>query len=112
MVSSIGFQLSSRKRITGFGYRKRRPTTGRGIVRRVIGSVTRPVLGLLANKIADAISGGRVTRRRRGGSYKLTGMGRRPRRHLGVRRAVRKVGGYKRRPKSTLGVRRRRRVLF
>ena len=113
MVSSVGFQLSSRKRISGFGARRCAPRRcGRGIVRRVLGTVARPALGFIANKIADMISGGRrrrtVTRRRRvttGTSYRLTGMGRRaPRRRLGVRRTV-----ARRAPRRTLGVRRRRR---
>ena len=122
MVSSVGFQLNSRRKITGFGTRKR--TTGRGVIRRVVGSVTRPVLGFLANKIADAISGGgrRVVHRRRtvrhtrvhhAGSYRLTGMGarRKPRARLAVRR-VRRVGsGVRRAPRRHL-VHRRRRVMY
>ena len=112
MVSRIGWNLNSIKPITGFGVRRRRTTRGRGVVRRVIGSVARPALGYIANKIADLISGGR---RRRGGSYRLTGMGaRRPRRRLTTRRPVRRSTGcglYKRRaPRRTLGIRRRRRV--
>jgi len=121
MVSNIGWNLNSRRKITGFGTRKR--TTGRGVIRRVVGSVTRPVLGFLANKIADAISGGgrrRVVHRRRithrvhhAGSYRLTGMGarRKPRARLGVRR-VRRVGsGVRRAPRRHL-VHRRRRVMY
>jgi len=115
MVSSVGCQLHSRSRISGFGVRRR---AGRGIVRRVLSTVARPALGFIANKIADMISGGRkrrrpvaVRRRRvtRGTSYRLTGSGRRaPRRRLGVRRAPRRVGcGVRRAPRRRLGVRRR-----
>ena len=115
MVSRVGWNLNSRSLITGFGVRRttRRTTRGRGIVRRAIGAVSRPMLGFIANKVADLISGGRrrVYRKKRGGSYRLTGMGRRPRATLTRRRPVRRsVGcGYKRRaPRRTLGVRRRR----
>ena len=112
MVSRVGWNLNSRRLISGFGVRRRRTTTrGRGIVRRAIGAISRPALGFIANKIADMISGGRVVRRRRGGSYRLTGMGRRrPRSTLTRRRPVRSTTGcgYKRRaPRRTLGTRRR-----
>ena len=111
MVTSVGWLLNSRKPITGFGVRRRRTTRGRGIVRRAIGAVSRPMLGFIANKVADLISGGRRrVYRKRGGSYRLTGMGRRPRATLTRRRPVRKSTGcgYKRRaPRRTL-VRRRR----
>ena len=121
MVSSIGFQLNSRKRITGFGARRR--PAGRGIVRRVLSTVARPALGFIANKIADMISGtGRrrraAPRRRvtRGTSYRLTGMGRKRRaprstlrRRRPVRRTVRRVGcGVRRAPRRRLAIRRRR----
>ena len=119
MVSSIGFQLHSRKPISGFGARRCAPRRcGSGVVRRVLSTVARPALGFIANKIADLISGqGRrrraAPRRRvtRGTSYRLTGSGRRaPRRRLGVRRTVRRSGcGARRAPRKTLGVRRRRR---
>ena len=116
MVSSVGARLHLPTRISGFG---RRRTTGRGVVRRVIGSVTRPVLGFLANKIADAISGGarrrRTVRRRprvtRGTSYRLTGMAyrRKPRATLRRRRPVRRIGcGIRRKPRRHLAIRRRR----
>ena len=113
MVSRVGWNLNSRSLITGFGVRRRRTTTrGRGI-RKVLGAVSRPMLGFIANKVADLISGGRRrVYRKRGGSYRLTGMGkRRPRATLTRRRPVRKSTGcgYKRRaPRRTLGVRRRR----
>ena len=114
MVSSVGSRLHLPTRITGFGARRCAPRrSGRGIVRRVLGTVARPALGFLANKIADMISGGRkrrtVTRRRRvtrGTSYRLTGMGvkrRAPRRRLGVRRTV-----ARRAPRRRLAIRRRR----
>ena len=117
MVTSVGWLLNSRKPITGFGVRRttRRTTRGRGIVRKTLGAISRPALGFLSNKIADAISGGAVRRRRvyrrSAGSYKLTGMGRRRPRSTLTRRPVRKSTGcgiYKRRaPRRTL-VRRRR----
>ena len=116
MVSSIGSQLYTRTRISGFGARRcatRR--CGRGVVRRVLGTVARPALGFLANKIADMISGGRrrraAPRRRvtRGTSYRLTGSGRRaPRRRLGTRR-VRRTTTVRRAPRRRLAIRRRRR---
>ena len=111
-LSRVGWNLNSRSLISGFGVRRRRTTTrGRGI-RKVLGAVSRPMLGFIANKVADLISGGRRrVYRKRGGSYRLTGMGRRPRATLTRRRPVRRsVGcGYKRRaPRRTLGVRRRR----
>ena len=116
MVSSIGSQLYTRTRISGFG--RRRPA-GRGVVRRVMGTIARPALSFIANKVADLISGtGRRRRaapRRRvtcGTSYRLTGMGRKrraPRSTLSRRRPVRTVRAYKRRaPRARLGVRRRR----
>ena len=115
MVTTVGWLLNSRKPITGFGVRRttRRTTRGRGIVRRALGAISRPALGFIANKVADLISGGRRrVYRKRGGSYRLTGMGRRPRATLTRRRPVRRSTGcgiYKRRaPRRTLGVRRRR----
>ena len=101
MVSSIGVQLNSRKTITGFGTRK----IGRGIVRKTIGAITRPALTYIANKVSDLISGTgkkRVYKRKTAGSYKITGMGRKPRSSL-----KRKTGGS-RKPRTTL----RRRLLF
>ena len=103
MVSRVGWNLNSRRLISGFGVRRRRTTTrGRGVVRRAVGAIARPALGFIANKIADLISGGAVRRRRvvrrkpLGGSYKLTGMGKRrkPRSTLSRRRTV---GGLRRR---------------
>ena len=111
-LSRVGWNLNSRRLISGFGVRRRRTVTrGRGVVRRAVGAIARPALGFIANKIADMISGGRIVRHQRsGGSYRLTGMGRRPRTTLSRRRPVRRaVGcGYKRRaPRRTLGGRRR-----
>ena len=115
MVSRIGWNLNSRRLITGFGVRKRRSVTrGRGVVRKAVGAIARPALSFIANKIADMISGGRIVRHRRsGGSYRLTGMGkRRPRATLSRRRPVRRaVGcGYKRRAPLRRLTRRIRRV--
>ena len=82
MVSSIGFQLSKNKLITGFG--KRRPTRGRGVNRSVAGIATRTLGNMLVNRIANAISGS--------GSYKVTGgRKRKPRKNL-----------TKRKPRKTL----------
>ena len=104
MVSNIGWNLNSRSKITGFG-RKRitRSNRGRGVIRRTIGALSRPALTFVANKIADAITGGRrrIVRRRtavRGSSFKLTGMGRRPRSNLRKRtcKARASLGGMRR----------------
>ena len=118
MVSSTGWQLNSRKRITGFG-RKRRTTRGRGIVRRAVGAIARPALSFIANKVADLISGSGVRRRRTvrrrrvGGSYRITGAAvrrRAPRSRLTTRSRRTTGCGYKKRaPRRTL-VRRRRRI--
>ena len=62
MVSSLSFKLAQNRLVTGFGTR-RKSTTGRGYVRKVVGAVSRPALTYIANKIADVISGG--SRRRR-----------------------------------------------
>jgi hypothetical protein len=117
MVSSTGWQLNSRKRITGFGCRKR-TTRGRGVVRRAVGAIARPALSFIANKVADLISGsGRrrrtVRRRRVGGSYRITGAAvrrRAPRSRLTTRSRRTTGCGYKKRraPRRTLVVRRRR----
>ena len=45
-LSSVGWQLNSRKKITGFG------TRGRGVVRRTVGAIARPAITYIANKIA------------------------------------------------------------
>ena len=112
MVSSIGYKLAQNKLVTGFGTR-RCTTRGRGIIRRTIGSIARPALGYIANKISDLISG--TGRTRRAGSWKPTGMGvrRKPRSTL----KKRKTGGLKRKvtrrvPRSRLGGLRRKRVLY
>ena len=96
MVSSIGYKLASNKLVTGFGVRRRTTTRGRGIVRRTLGNISRPVLGFIANKVADLISGSgkRKTYRKRtvrGSSWRVTGTGRKPRSTL-----RRKVGGLRR----------------
>ena len=84
MVSSVGFQLSKNKLITGFG--KKRPTRGRGVIRSVSGMAVRTLGNMLVNRIANAISGS--------GSYKVTG---------GRKRKPRKtLTGGKRKPKKTL----------
>ncbi len=110
MVSSIGFQLSGHKKITGFGVRR---TCGRGSVRKVIGQyIARPALGYIANKVADIITGTgrRITyrKRRTAGSYKLAGAGKRKPRSTLVRKRKTGTGATRRAPRKTLGVRRRR----
>ena len=122
-LSSIGFQLNSRNKITGFGSRR---TRGRGIVRKTIATIARPALGFLANKIADVISGNGTRKRRRtvrGSSWKLTGSAvRKPRKTL-VSRKRRTAGAgrpasratTRRAPRRKLGMGRKRvtrRVLF
>ena len=139
MVTSIGWQLNSRNRITGFGARRRRAvnstrrrttcsTRGRGVMRNIGASATRSIGTFLVNRLANAIAGGAhkrraTTHRRRtvqSGSYKLSGYGRRPRTHL--KRRPRRVtassllakvlGIHKvhRKPRARLGTGLRRRV--
>ena len=100
MVNSLSYKLAQNRLVTGFGTR-RRTTRGSGIVRKTIGALSRPALTFVANKIADAI----------------TGTGVRKRKTTTKRRTVRTAGsfkpagyGLKRRPRKTL--RRVRRVLF
>ena len=113
MVSNIGWNLNSRRKISGFGYRKR-TTRGRGIVRRAVGAIARPALSFIANKVADLISGsGRrrtVHHRRVGRGYKITGasMRRRAPRSRLTTRTRRTTGCGRRAPRRTLGLRRRR----
>ena len=105
MVSSISYKLAQNKLITGFGTR-RCTTRGRGVIRRTIGSIARPALGYIANKVADLISGTGRRTVRRAGSWKPTGMGvrRKPRstlkrRTIGTglkRRALRRGTGLRR----------------
>ena len=95
MVSSISYKLAQNRLITGFGVR-RRATCGRGVIRRTLGNISRPVLGFIANKVADLISGSgkRKTYRKRtvrGSSWRVTGTGRKPRSTL-----KKKVGGLRR----------------
>ena len=127
MVSSLGYQLAKNRRVTGFGMARRRCATGRGIVRKVLGALSRPALTFVANKVADAISGGarrRVVRRRprtqRASGYRLAGSGyllagqrRRPITRLsglGRKRKTTTARRVTRKPRSRLGVRRTRRV--
>ncbi len=100
MVSSIGYKLSQNRLVTGFGTR-RRTTRGTGIVRKTIGALSRPALTFVANKIADAITGTGVRRRKTTTTKRRT-----------VHGSSFKPAGYgvKRRPRKTL--RRVRRVLF
>ena len=111
MVSSIGYKLAQNKLVTGFGTR-RCTTRGRGVIRRTIGSIARPALGYIANKISDLISGGRT---RRAGSWKPTGMGVRRKPRSTLKRRTIGTGLKRRAPRRTLrrgtGLRRKR-VLY
>ena len=106
MVSSVAWQLNNLSKITGFGVRKRyhmhRASTGRGVGRRILSSVIGTVGHAIVNRLSSAVAGG---------SYKLTGSGRkrvgrprRPRTHLsiagvGIHRPRRRVH---RKPRITL----------
>ena len=92
MVSSIGYKLNNPTLISGFGYRHRVVGShmrakasihhaGRGVGRRAVGSVISTVGHALVNKLASAISGSgykrkRVSHRRTGYGWKVTGAGR------------------------------------
>ena len=85
-LSNNRMGLNNANKISGFGIRRRHyttRTTGRGVGRRVIGSLIVSVGHALENRISSAV---------RGGSHKLTGMGRRrvgrprkPREHLSIK---------------------------
>ena len=96
MVSSISSRLMTNRLMTGYGFRPRRRVAGRGVVRNVVSVGVRTLGNMLVNRIADLI---------KGGSYRLTGSGRkrvgRPRR-IGRPRNVAK-------PKRTIGGMRRKR---
>ena len=64
MVSSISYKLAQNRLVTGFGTRRRTTTRGSGIVRKTIGTLSRPALTFVANKIADAITGTGVRKRK------------------------------------------------
>jgi len=70
MVSSLGYQLAKNSVISGFGHRHHHVHRGRGVVRKTIGGITRTLGNMLVNRVANAIAGG---------SYKITGRGRKPR---------------------------------
>ena len=119
MVSTIGALLGSNRLITGFGAHRRRRTIrhhvghGEGVGRKIVGAIVRKVGHALTDKLASAVSGG---------SYKITGAGkrrvgrprgRRPRAMLSLPSLV--VGGRKhyrrrapRRHLSGMGIHRRR----
>lgn len=100
MVSSLGIQLGQNRLITGFGMHRHHRVRhhGRGVTRRAVGSVVGALGHALVNRVASAISGG---------SYKLSGQGRRRRaprttlsggyKHRVHRYRVPTVGGYHRR---------------
>ena len=129
MVSNIGFRLNDPQKIVGFGYRHHHHAThtrGTGIVRKTVGAISRPLLTFVANKVADIISGEgtrkrKTTRKPRtisSGSYKLSGMGRKPKTHKPKRTTItleHLLGIHKiRKPRATLGGMRKRvrRVLY
>ena len=70
MVSSLGYQLAKNSVISGFGHRHHHVHRGRGVARRALGGVARTLGNMLVNRVANAIAGG---------SYKITGRGRKPR---------------------------------
>ena len=120
MVSNVAYLLNSPAKITGFGYRRHHHHhVGHGVGRRIAGSIVNHAGHALINRIAKAISGTGIRRKRRytrktGGTYILTGAGHRrrrvgrPRTHmcgLGIRRT------YRRKPRATLsGMRRKHRT--
>ena len=122
MVSNLGYKLSSFAPITGFGYRRKRigsgegmrkrrvvhhvgigeglfrkrrlttrSTSGRGLPRKIVGTVIKHVGHALIDRLSSAISGS--------GSFKLVGMGRKPRarkpRARKPRRVLTTFGGYR-----------------
>ena len=104
MVSNFGISTCN-----GSGYT--RVNRGRGTMRKIAGNVLGSLGHMLINRVANAISGSGIHRRRtyrkrttthrRGGSYRPvgTGTGRRTyrRKTIGTTRKHRKVGGYKKR---------------
>ena len=112
MVSNLGYKLSSFAPITGFGIHRRRrvvhhvgygeglqhrrrlttrSTSGRGLPRKIVGTVIKHVGHALIDRLSSAISGS--------GSFKLVGMGRKPRarkpRARKPRRVLTTFGGYR-----------------
>ena len=106
MVSNLGYKLSSFAPITGFGIHRRRrvgygeglqhrrrlttrSTTGRGLPRKIVGTVIKHIGHALVDRLGSAISGS--------GSFKLTGRGTRKRRvaHRKPRRVLTTFGGYR-----------------
>ena len=83
MVSSIGYLLQKNARVTGFGARRKPTTRGCGVIRRVVGAVSRHALTYIANKLAGVITGTcrrhRAVRKPRtvhsAGSWKPSGFG-------------------------------------
>ena len=126
MVSNIGFRLNDPQKIVGFGYRHHHHATRGTGIRKTVGAISRPLLTFVANKVADIISG-EGTRKRKptrkprtisSGSYKLSGMGRKPKTHKPKRTTItleHLLGIHKtRKPRATLGGMRKRvrRVLY
>ena len=122
MVSNLGFKLNSFAPISGFGMHRRRrvgygeglhkwrvvhvgigegmhhrrrlttrSTSGRGLPRKIVGTVIKHVGHALIDRLSSAISGS--------GSFKLVGMGRKPRarkpRARKPRRVLTTFGGYR-----------------
>ena len=101
MVSSLAYQFGKNKLVTGFGVRKscRSSLTGRGVVSNASASIIRMVGNVLVNKLANAVQG-------QGGSFKVSGVGVKPRKH----RVTTKAKTAKRKtkkPRSTLTYRKR-----
>ena len=73
MVSSISYLLGQNRRVTGFGAPHRRRVAGRGVARNITASAVKYVGNKIVDTIANAIRGSS------GGSWKVAGMGVRPR---------------------------------
>ena len=72
MVSSISYLLGQNKRVTGFGVPRRR-IAGRGVVRNLSATAVKYV----GNKIVDSLAN--MIRGSNGGSWRVTGTGKGPR---------------------------------
>ena len=107
MVSSIGYKLNQLTPITGFGIKRHYnmhhvpSVVGRGVVRNLASSAVRSAGHHLVDKLANAI---------KGGSYKISGAGRKRR-----TTKTRKVGSgvhKDREPRKHLTMKKHRIILF
>ena len=100
MVSSLAYQFGKNKLVTGFGVRRTcRPSlAGRGVVRNASASIIRMVGNVLVNKLANAVQG-------QGGPFRLSGQGKKPRKHRATTKTIRKKT---KKPRSTLTYKKRR----